>query len=216
MPAISKAAERSRKARQQAREFRHRLKADVDFRCNTCQRKCHESELHFAHWDRNAVYRSYTGQRRFFAQMSIPCMIKELPLGRFTCYECHLVETEAETKVVPLEERSGKSQSNRQSLLKKHAFVRGRKEEIGKCHDCDKTVEAHGVASFQFDHRDPELKVASIAQIIKMRGMKGIQEELEKCDLVCLPCHDARGRMRRGDQRTRGRTTKSEPASTSA
>jgi len=56
-----------------------------------------------------------------------------------------------------------------------------------KCARCD---ENH-IAVLQFHHRDPTQKDAAISQgIHNMKwGLKRIQKEIEKCDILCANCH---------------------------
>ena len=44
----------------------------------------------------------------------------------------------------------------------------------------------------EFDHRDPYEKSGSIGKFIKNGSMRLLQEELDKCDLVCVICHRRR------------------------
>jgi len=53
----------------------------------------------------------------------------------------------------------------------------------GSCVDCGKT----DYRVLQFDHRDAELKVANISQLIASR--KKLEIEIAKCDLRCADCH---------------------------
>jgi hypothetical protein len=40
----------------------------------------------------------------------------------------------------------------------------------------------------QFDHRPGEIKSGSVAQF-QSKGMKWVQKEILKCDVVCANCH---------------------------
>jgi hypothetical protein len=40
-----------------------------------------------------------------------------------------------------------------------------------------------------FHHLDPASKIGSIADLLRNRGMKVIQEEISKCVLLCANCH---------------------------
>lgn len=57
----------------------------------------------------------------------------------------------------------------------------------GKCLRCgyDKSVKA-----LQFHHRDPATKLTEIAKMIRdWMPWNLIQQELDKCDLLCANCH---------------------------
>lgn len=58
------------------------------------------------------------------------------------------------------------------------------------CTDCGR-IYPHFV--MDFDHRNPDDKVAGIAQMINMTfTWLDIQSEIDKCDLVCANCHRIR------------------------
>jgi len=43
-----------------------------------------------------------------------------------------------------------------------------------------------------FDHRDPTAKKYNVSQMLYRFSWKKIQDEIEKCDLVCANCHRIR------------------------
>ena len=43
-----------------------------------------------------------------------------------------------------------------------------------------------------FDHRDPEDKIAEIARLVTLGNRQKIWDEIAKCDLVCANCHRER------------------------
>jgi hypothetical protein len=56
----------------------------------------------------------------------------------------------------------------------------------GKCEHCG---YIGSVASFDFHHLDPSLKSFAISQDPHTRSWKRIQEEIDKCELLCANCH---------------------------
>jgi hypothetical protein len=56
----------------------------------------------------------------------------------------------------------------------------------GKCERCGYN-KSH--RALHFHHRDPSLKLYSIAEMIRSSSWEAIKEELEKCDLLCANCH---------------------------
>jgi hypothetical protein len=61
------------------------------------------------------------------------------------------------------------------------------------CVDCGET----DIRCLEFDHRDPELKVAPISILLQRgRSWRAIAAEIEKCDVRCANCH----RRRTADQ----------------
>lgn len=60
----------------------------------------------------------------------------------------------------------------------------------GPCMDCGRSFPA---VCMDFDHRDPSTKSDSISQLVaKRRRWEIIEEEIQKCDLVCACCHRIR------------------------
>jgi hypothetical protein len=47
---------------------------------------------------------------------------------------------------------------------------------------------------FHFDHIDPSTKINSIGNMIHF-SKKAFNEELKKCQLLCIPCHDKKTRI---------------------
>lgn len=47
-----------------------------------------------------------------------------------------------------------------------------------------------------FDHRDRSQKINKISQIVRSAGMKRLQQEIDKCDVVCANCHRMRTFLR--------------------
>lgn len=67
------------------------------------------------------------------------------------------------------------------------------------CLDCKRKFNPW---QMQFDHRPGTVKVASVSDMV-MRGFakKKIEQEIEKCDLVCASCHADRTYQRRVAQK---------------
>lgn len=62
--------------------------------------------------------------------------------------------------------------------------------KIVPCMDCG---ERYPHYVMDFDHRDPETKVMSIANMVGQQvGVNALLAELEKCDVVCSNCHRVR------------------------
>lgn len=63
------------------------------------------------------------------------------------------------------------------------------------CHDCSRTFHP---CLMDFDHRDPETKWRNIAFLTASSySNERIQQEIDKCDLVCCMCHRIRTWNRR-------------------
>jgi len=65
------------------------------------------------------------------------------------------------------------------------------------CMDCHQTFPP---ICMEFDHRDPNTKLASISQLIGIvrSYWEIIQQEINKCDIVCANCHRLRTAKMRG------------------
>ena len=78
--------------------------------------------------------------------------------------------------------------ASRSTTLKKRKLVYEYKESK-PCADCN-NFYPHYV--MDLDHKDPSKKDLNIAQMITRRGIVKLQEELEKCEVVCANCHRER------------------------
>ena len=56
------------------------------------------------------------------------------------------------------------------------------------CMDCG---EKYSPCVMDFDHRDPSTKMYNVSGMAG-NSVEGIQEEIDKCDLVCSNCHRKR------------------------
>jgi len=75
--------------------------------------------------------------------------------------------------------------ANRKRLVtERHLWLNTYKLEHG-CIDCGYNAVA---VALDFDHRDPELKVANIAAMLG-NTWASILAELDKCDIRCSNCH---------------------------
>jgi len=82
---------------------------------------------------------------------------------------------------------------NKKRYLKFKSFIDAEKSK--PCVDCK--IE-FGPWVMQFDHRKPEDKKYTIADLLnRMRSMKLIVEEISKCDVVCANCHAERTHRQR-------------------
>lgn len=76
---------------------------------------------------------------------------------------------------------------NRIALIQKaHEIVMERL--VDGCVDCGEK----DVVVLEFDHRDPDSKTMGISYLIKAGSRTRLEEELEKCDVVCANCHRRR------------------------
>jgi hypothetical protein len=86
-------------------------------------------------------------------------------------------------------ERHRANERNRR--VKRIALIRTAKSK--PCMDCGNSYPYYAM---DFDHRNPEEKKFGICQAkCGNRSLKTLQEEIDKCDVVCATCH----RIRHGD-----------------
>lgn len=75
------------------------------------------------------------------------------------------------------------------SIKRNRAFVRALKE-LNPCMDCGIKYPYYVM---DFDHRERSTKRADVSDLTKQAfGLETIQEEIDKCDLVCANCHRKR------------------------
>lgn len=60
------------------------------------------------------------------------------------------------------------------------------------CMDCGNSYPSYVM---DFDHRDPSIKLFTIAKVSSTKSLIRIKEEIEKCDVVCSNCHRLRTHM---------------------
>lgn len=72
-------------------------------------------------------------------------------------------------------------------------FIIEEKLRRGFCLDCGLVVDQSNWIAFDFDHRDPELKLFNLSELT---GIVKQRIEASKCDLVCAVCHRIRGHKR--------------------
>lgn len=78
--------------------------------------------------------------------------------------------------------------NNKRRKKEIQAYVKALKED-NPCTDCGQHFPYY---CMEFDHRDPSTKLTNISRLIRYWGRKKLDEELEKCDLVCGNCHRKR------------------------
>lgn len=77
----------------------------------------------------------------------------------------------------------------------KSSVGRGRKRILiehlgGKCKRCERKYDDSNLNLFEFHHRDPSTKSFNIGKGILFRSMEELVKEADKCNLLCVMCHD--------------------------
>jgi hypothetical protein len=124
------------------------------------------------------------------------------------CNDCG--ETD-ETKFYPYNRCAGKpciacsrvrGIENRKRLTDRHHQVKLDRKE---CLVCKRLITPETVHHFEWNHRDPTTKVERLARLILKPKL--YDEEVAKCDLLCLFCHadETRDQIKGGKLNTRPR-----------
>lgn len=95
---------------------------------------------------------------------------------------------------------------SRRRALRKKRYTRQYKKvcEHLQTHPCKDCGESR-VIVLEFDHLDPSKKVATITIVVSNYSWKKVQQEIDKCEVVCANCHKRRtakglktGKLKRG------------------
>jgi hypothetical protein len=62
------------------------------------------------------------------------------------------------------------------------------------CMDCGNEYPYYVL---DFDHREPAVKKHNISRLSRFPSLKALQEEINKCDVVCANCHRERSHQQR-------------------
>jgi hypothetical protein len=73
-------------------------------------------------------------------------------------------------------------------LVQQWELVKNEKLRRAECVDCGLRVTPDTWREFDFDHRDPNQKIASVSQLMG-KNTESIVAEMAKCDLRCAICH---------------------------
>lgn len=75
------------------------------------------------------------------------------------------------------------------SIKRNQQFI----QDYKNSHPCVDCGIQYSYYVMDFDHRDPQTKVANISRLTRQAfSLELIQSELEKCDIVCANCHRIR------------------------
>ena len=90
-------------------------------------------------------------------------------------------------------ERSPKKCRNCIANLHRMGKIRELEYKVARdeCMDCGLKITHQNALLFDWDHRDPSIKRMNVSKMAKY-GMKSFQDEIAKCDLVCVMDHRLR------------------------
>ena len=100
------------------------------------------------------------------------------------CRKCHAAYRHAHYL-------ANKSDYIRQAITQAHGRRMQNRREVmtylasHPCVDCGVT----NVIVLEFDHRDPQDKLNSVANMISSKRWARVRAEIEKCDVRCVNCH---------------------------
>lgn len=116
-------------------------------------------------------------------------MVVELLKCQTLCITCHRIKTDASHKrAKPLGKNSIR--------LILHKQVQQIKLKTGECQDCKRPVTLETTFLFDYDHVDPSTKIDSISNMIaNRRPLDEVQQEINKCRLICCACHRLKTRI---------------------
>lgn len=161
--------------------------------CVVCGYNTDWRALEFAHLDRSTKLKNSKGKPVGMSKIiDIDKLEKEWLTVRILCKICHRKETKEENDKL-VEERKDdltagtiKTYGNRMKLRE---IVNIEKMRRGCCPTCKLKVTIENCQCFEFDHRNPLEKTATIAYLVSSGSQGGLEKEMELCDLLCVTCH---------------------------
>lgn len=119
--------------------------------------------------------------------MPIHKIEQEIAKCELVCARCHRIRTFSRPAIRRRTTKSKVGLTQQSNRIKFSSFLLNIKEST-PCLDCG--FKGHGRA-MDFDHRDDTKKLYSISKMACFSEAK-IQEEIAKCDIVCVNCHKIR------------------------
>ena len=93
-------------------------------------------------------------------------------------------------------DRSKMHAAQKRYAEKGRAYINEVKMSIGQCQECGLKCDPKMLYKFHFDHIDPQTKTGRVGSMI-CRKIEVIKAEIDKCQLLCQPCHHARTKKER-------------------
>ena len=82
-------------------------------------------------------------------------------------------------------ERSMKYKHDNQKWFKEEKL----KDVIRGCVDCGCTGSMSTLTEFDYHHIDPKTKILAVSDMLGTFGRPKVIAEMQKCELLCKPCH---------------------------
>ncbi len=160
--------------------------ATVDSMDGICDTELELSNLEFDHLTESeqiARFGTSTGPKKDgVARMrSLQSMNTEAAKCQLVCLLCHLRET--------IRRRAGLTVFRPHVILKRY-HVENTKLEIAACQECNAEVKQEITEYHEFDHLDPQTKIAGISEMCYgTHTLDDVKKEIAKCRLLCKFCH---------------------------
>jgi len=114
-------------------------------------------------------------------------LLNELKKTEVVCVNCHRLRTQTKIqKNLSLDKEAVRSRLNVKPF---RDYICLKKCEIGKCECCKKMVTVDNAQMFDFDHIDSSNKFESVSKMVRYADYTIIQNEIDKCQLLCGNCH---------------------------
>jgi hypothetical protein len=161
--------------------------------CIDCGFVGHHTQMEFDH--RDGADKTMSVSQLLSRHASIERVIEEVQKCDLICSNCHRLRTIIERKqhrqTVSSDVLAIQRQRTTRSLNRK--WIQDIKESTG-CMDCG--FKGLG-CQLDFDHRDSNTKINDISKLVGC-SKTHVQQEIDKCDIVCANCHRLRS-LNRGD-----------------
>jgi hypothetical protein len=162
--------------------------------CADCGVRFAPHQMDFDH--RNPADKSLAMTSGAAMLASRPRLLLEVAKCDVVCANCHRVRTRtAHRRRLAERVQAGSSPgiAQRRARWRAHARILDSLRDV-PCFDCGRRFPA---CSMDFDHRDPNDKLAAVTRMVGRAGFARIVAEAAKCDIVCANCHRARTFKRR-------------------
>jgi hypothetical protein len=155
--------------------------------CAQCGWKGHHAAIFIVHREGEAKLKDVHGYTVSPALIrSLSALKPELNKSRPLCANCHAADRDNSWNGC---------EPKKKHIKERYEFVNAEKMKRGHCVDCDLVPGVQGpFTAFEFDHRNPEEKVAAISEMLKIKknSLEKLIHEMKKCDLRCRRCHTIR------------------------
>lgn len=171
-----------------------RKKKREEGECAKCGYKKDWRALDFAHLDRNTKARGSSGKVINMGNInSIKKLEEEWVKIKLLCKICHRLETKEEDDEL-CEERKDEllSATVEANIHKKKLGAKVNAEKLLRhsCLVCKLVVTPKNYCCFDFDHRKPKEKMASVSYMVGCKySWEKIEAEMKVCNLLCAICH---------------------------